>query len=265
LNAIKDMVGDLPPAPPAAMAPDAPIDCAAANAALEPLSAIQRIRWAVDLRSDNVVLLSSMQKTAMVLMHLFHRLGLANEVLFVDTGYHFVETLKMRDEVMRRYRLNLVTLYPSSTIEDQEKAHGGKLFASLEGQPECCRMRKEEPLLAHLRTKRAPILINGLRRSEGKKRGRIAPFSEDPRTGGHQLAPLFDWTDDDVAAYISEHGLFVHPLHAAGYPSIGCYPCTTPVQSGEDERAGRWRHLRVVGGEAAPQYCRINFSDGGGI
>src|SRR5215471_5734777 len=215
-----------------------PIDSDAANAALEPLSAIERIRWAADALGDDVVLLSSMQKTAMVLMHLFHRLGLANEVLFVDTGYHFFETLKMRDEVMRRYRLNLVTLYPASTIEEQERLHGGKLFASLAGQPECCRLRKEAPLLAHLKTKRAPILINGLRRSEGRKRGRLAPFGEDPRTGGHQLSPLFDWTDDDVAAYIAEHGLSVHPLYAAGYPSIGCYPCTTPVEPGEDPRAG---------------------------
>src|SRR5262252_4863840 len=102
------------------MGQDIRIDCAAANAALEPLGAVERILWAVERFSDDVVLLSSMQKTAVVLMHMFHRLGLANEVLFVDTGYHFFETLKMRDEYMRRYRLNLVTLYPASTIEEQE-------------------------------------------------------------------------------------------------------------------------------------------------
>src|SRR6187551_2128664 len=120
------------------MTHDTRIDCAQANAALEPLSALDRIRWAVDTLGDNVVLLSSMQKTAVVLMHLFHRLGLANEVLFVDTGYHFFETLKMRDEYMRRFRLNLVTLYPESTIEAQESHYGGKLFATIVGQPECC-------------------------------------------------------------------------------------------------------------------------------
>jgi phosphoadenosine phosphosulfate reductase len=247
------------------MTDDTRIDCAQANAALQPLSALDRIRWAVDTLSNDVVLLSSMQKTAVVLMHFFHRLGLSNEVLFVDTGYHFFETLKMRDEVMRRYRLNLVTLYPASTIEEQEKLHGGKLFTTIAGQPECCRMRKEAPLLAHLETKRAPVLVNGLRRSEGGKRGNIRPFGDDPRTGGYQLSPLFDWTSDDVAAYIAEHDLLVHPLHAAGYPSIGCYPCTTPVEPGEDARAGRWRHLRVLNPVAAPEYCRINFSDGGGI
>jgi phosphoadenosine phosphosulfate reductase len=241
------------------------IDRDAANAELEPLSALDRIRWAVERRSDGVVLLSSMQKTAVVLMHLFHRLGLRNEVLFVDTGYHFFETLKMRDEYMRRYHLNVVTLYPTTTTEEQETRHGSKLFASVAGQPECCRMRKEAPLLAHLETKQAPVLVNGLRRSEGGKRRNLRALAEDPRTGGHQLSPLYDWTGDDVAAYIAEHGLLVHPLHAASYPSIGCYPCTTPVAPGEDARAGRWRHLRVLAGESAPAYCGINFTDGGGI
>lgn len=241
------------------------IDFLTANAALEPLSALDRIRWAVGRLGDDVVMLSSMQKTAVVLMHMFHRLGLGNEVLFVDTGYHFFETLKMRDEYMRRYRLNLVTLYPASTIEEQETVHGAKLFATIAGQPECCRMRKEAPLLAHLKTKRAPTLVNGLRRAEGGKRRNIKPFAEDRRTGGYQLSPLYDWTGADIAAYIAEHDLLVHPLHAASYPSIGCYPCTTPVEPGEDDRAGRWRHLRVLNADQAPEYCRINYSDGGGI
>src|SRR6478609_5938740 len=156
---ISSGVRDMASASTAAMTEDTRIDCATANAALEPLHALDRIRWTVDALGDDVVLLSSMQKTAVVLMHLFHRLDLSNEVLFVDTGYHFFETLKMRDEYMRRYRLNVVTLYPASTIEEQETLHGGKLFSTIEGQPECCRMRKERPLLAHLETKRAPVLV----------------------------------------------------------------------------------------------------------
>lgn len=244
------------------MTPDVRIDSAAANAALEHLSALDRIRWAVDQRGEQVLLLSSMQKTSVVLMHLFHRLGLSNEVLFVDTGYHFYETLKIRDEYMRRYRLNLVTLYPSATTEEQETRHGSKLFASIDGQPECCRLRKEAPLLAHLKTKQGPVLVNGLRRAEGGRRGHLRAFSEDRRMEGYQLSPLYDWTDDDVRAYISEHDLLVHPLHDKSYPSIGCSPCTTPVQPGEDARAGRWRHLRALNG---PAYCGINFTDGAGI
>lgn len=240
------------------------LDLTQANERLASMTAKERIRWAVDTFGDRVLLLSSMQKTAVVLMHMFHELGLTNEVLFVDTGYHFFETLRMRDEYMRRFHLNLITLYPASTTEEQEALYGAKLFNSVAGQPECCRMRKEAPLLAHLSTKQAPVLVNGLRRAEGGKRANIKALGPDRRTNGYQLSPIFDWTTADVQAYIAEHDLPMHPLHGQGYPSIGCYPCTTPVQPGEDERAGRWRHLRVLT-EEAPQYCNINFSDGGGI
>ena len=245
-------------------AAETPLDLTQANPRLDAMTAKERIRWAVETFGDRVILLSSMQKTAVVLMHLFHELGLGNEVLFVDTGYHFFETLRMRDEYMRRFRLNLVTLYPAATIEQQETEYGTKLFNSVAGQPECCRMRKEEPLLAHLLTKQGPVLVNGLRRAEGGKRANLKALGPARRTGGYQLSPLFDWTTEDVQAYIAKNDLPIHPLHEQGYPSIGCYPCTTPVQPGEDERAGRWRHLRVLTDEA-PQYCNINYSDGAGI
>ena len=92
----------------------------------------------------------------------------------------------------------------------------------------------------------------------------MTQLAEDRRTGGYQLSPLYDWSGDDVRSYISEHSLLLHPLHDAGYRSIGCYPCTTPVEPGEDARAGRWRHLRALN-EPAPEYCGINFTDGLGI
>jgi phosphoadenosine phosphosulfate reductase len=258
------IVPDTKPVPLPAPAGETRLDLTQVNARLESLTAKERVRWAVEQFGDRVILLSSMQKTAVVLMHMFYELGLTNEVLFVDTGYHFFETLRMRDEYMRRFHLNLVTLYPATTIEQQEAEYGTKLFNSVAGQPECCRMRKEEPLLGHLRTKQAPVLLNGLRRAEGGKRANIRALGPDRRTGGYQLSPIFDWTTDDVQAYIARNDLPIHPLHEQGYPSIGCYPCTTPVQPGEDERAGRWRHLRVLTDEA-PQYCNINFSDGAGI
>jgi phosphoadenosine phosphosulfate reductase len=206
-----------------------------------------------------------MQRTSVVLMHIFHSLGLANEILFVDTGYHFFETLRLRDQLMRRWRLNLVTLYPELTIEEQEGRFGKKLFSCSDGQPECCRMRKEEPLLKYFAGKPSPVLVNGLRREEGGKRANLRALGRDLRTGGYQLSPLFDWKKSDIDAYTARHELPVHPLYAKDYASIGCYPCTTPIGPGEDVRAGRWRHLRVLEGPNAPQYCGINFSDGSGI
>jgi phosphoadenosine phosphosulfate reductase len=242
-----------------------PIDCATANPTLGALDARERIQWAVRTFGNDVILLSSMQRTSAVLMHMWSDLGLTSEVLFLDTGYHFFETLRLRDEYMRRFRLNLVTLYPETTTEAQEAEHGKKLFTCIEGQPECCRLRKEAPLLAHLKNKTLPVVVNGLRRQEGGRRGSIEVLSRDLRTGGYQLSPLCDWTSAQVAAYIGLHGLPVHALHERGYPSIGCYPCTTPVAPGEDPRAGRWRHLRPPGSDDGPKYCNINFTDGGGI
>jgi len=171
----------------------------------------------------------------------------------------------MRDEYMRRYRLNVVTLYPELTAEDQEARHGKKLFTCVDGQPQCCHLRKEAPLLEHLRTKTAPVVTNGLRRAEGGRRAQLEVLSQDRRTGGLQMSPLCDWTEEQVRGYILKHALPLHPLHSRGYPSIGCYPCTTPVAPGEDARAGRWRHLRAPGDAHGPQYCNINFTDGGGI
>lgn len=236
------------------------------HALLEPLSATERLLWANDEFGENLVLLSSMQRTASVLMHLVHALGLNCEVLFVDTGYHFPETLRTRDEWLRKYRLNLVTLYPELTCEAQEVTYRRKLYAWADGQPDCCRMRKEEPLLNYLRERKThPVIGNGLRRVDGGRRENLLVLSPDPRVQGYQFSPFFDWPDTAVTEYIEQHELPVHPLHAQNYPSIGCYPCTTPVTPGEHLRAGRWRHLRAQSVDAEPQYCEINFTDGAGI
>jgi phosphoadenosine phosphosulfate reductase len=247
------------------LSPPAALDCAEVHQILEPLSAEKRISWAVETFSDGVVLLSSMQRTSIVLMHMFHTLGLSNEILFLDTGYHFVETLRMRDAYMRQYQMNIVTLYPELTIEEQEAQYGKKLFSCADGQPECCRLRKEAPLLRYLATKKCPVAVNGLRRTEGGRRAGILALTADPRIAGFSLSPIYDWTSDDIQAYITKHQLSVHPLYAKSYASIGCSPCTTPIKPGEDVRAGRWRHLRPPEDGEAPLYCGINFTDGSGI
>lgn len=250
-------MSSLPPAPD--------MDPIAAAKVLEPLPAEARIRWAVEHFADRVVLLSSMQQTGIVLMHMFHSLGLPNDVVFIDTGYHFVETLRLRDQTLQKWRLNLVTLYPELTLEEQEARFGKKLFSCADGQPECCRLRKEAPLLRYLASKGRAVLVNGLRREEGGARQHLRVWSPDLRSGGYQLSPLADWSASEVAAYSERHHLPTHPLYERGFASIGCYPCTTPIRPGESPRAGRWRHLRQPDGEPSPQYCGVNFSDGSGI
>ncbi|MBM4370417.1 MAG: phosphoadenylyl-sulfate reductase [Deltaproteobacteria bacterium] len=234
------------------------------NGHLGGCGAEERIRWTVDHYGEGAVLLSSMQKTSSVLAHMFHALGLDNEILFVDTGYHFHETLALRDEFMRRYGLNVVTLYPERTPEEQEEHFGCKLYRSPDGQPRCCDVRKTRPFLEHLRVRNRTAVIGGLRRGEGGARGRLPVVGLDARTGGVRVHPLVDWSSAQVGEYLAAHGVPVHPLHGRCYPSIGCQCCTTPVAPGEDARAGRWRHLRE-GDAAGPIYCGINDSDGSGI
>jgi len=239
------------------------IDIDEANAELIRLPAQDQLRWAVQKFGDNASLLASMQKTSSVLVHMFAQEHFSNEILFVDTGLHFHETLRTRDELIKRYDVNVITLYPDMTPSQQESKHELKLYNYIDGQPDCCRMRKEEPFLDHVRTHAHKLVVLGLRKSEGGNRAHLMPLAPDRRYGGFVLHPLLEWEEQDVDQYIARHDVPVHPLHAESFPSIGCQVCTTPIQHGEDERAGRWRHLRE--GDDGPQYCGLNFSDGGGI
>lgn len=239
------------------------LDLTQAQQHLETLTAQERIRWAVEQFGNEAVLLSSMQKTASVLMHMFHTLGLENEILFGDTGFHFYETLQTRDEFIRKYKVNIVTLYPAMTPEQQEAHFGKKLHLYVDGQPHCCKLRKEDPFINYVKSNNKRLVMNGRRRAEDGKRAGLDVISPDPRLKGYAFHPLVDWTDAMVESYIEANQVLVHPLHAKGYPSIGCECCTTPVAPGEDPRAGRWRHLRTADG--GPMYCGINFTDGSGI
>jgi phosphoadenosine phosphosulfate reductase len=121
-------------------------------------------------------------------------------------------------------------------------------------------LRKEEPYLRAAKPFHA--MLSGLMRSEGGARKNIGIVSEDKRIGVYKIHPLANWNRDRVEEYIKENNVLVHPLHDMGYPSIGCAPCTTPIKIGEDERMGRWRHIRDANpGKETKLYCGINFSD----
>ena len=239
-------------------------DLKEANQILGSMSAEDRILCSGELFGQKAVLLSSMQKTASVLMHMFFKLKLQNEGLFVDTGFHFHETLALRDRFMRDYGLKIITLYPAQTPEEQEEKFGVKLYRTSDGQPVCCDIRKGRPFVYYMKNQGHKLVMGGLRWTDGGARKLIDYMSDDPRFSGYKLNPVLDWTDDQIDKYLHEHNVPVHPLHNVCYPSIGCQCCTTPVMPGEDCRAGRWRHLREDG-EQAPAYCSINFSDGTGI
>ncbi len=201
-------------------------DLAVLNDRFETAPASEIIAWAVQAFSPHLCMTASM--TDAVLIDLAHRVDPAIEVVFIDTGYHFPETLQTVEEVRRRYGLNLRIM----TVARQNEA-------LWQADPEnCCSAVKVGQLDRALAGKQA--WMSGLRRTEADTRAETPVVSRDLR-GLVKVNPIVAWTDADVAGYIADHDVPVNPLTKRGYPSIGCMPCTTPVKEGEGGRAGRWR------------------------
>ena len=196
------------------------------NQEFEHLPASKIIQWAVDTFSPHLCMTASF--TDAVLIDLAVQVDPGIEVVFIDTGYHFPETLQTVEEVRRHYGLNLRMM----TVARQEEA-------LWEADPEnCCSAVKVGQLDRALAGKQA--WMSGLRRTEAANRETTPAIARDIR-GLVKVNPIVMWTDEDVAGYIADNNVPVNPLTQMGYPSIGCMPCTTPVGDGEDQRAGRWR------------------------
>lgn len=196
------------------------------NKQFEHLPASKVIEWAVETFSPHFCMTASM--TDAVLIDLAVRVDPAIEVVFIDTGYHFPETLQTVEEVRRHYGLNLRMM----TVARQNEA-------LWKADPEnCCSAVKVGQLDRALAGKAA--WMSGLRRAEAASREATPIVARDLR-GLVKVNPIATWSDEDVAGYIADHDIPVNPLTKRGYPSIGCMPCTTPVGEAEDPRSGRWR------------------------
>lgn len=192
------------------------------------------LQWARGTFGEGLVVASSMGDEALV--HLASEFAPGVDVLFLDTGYHFPETLEVRDQVAEKYRVDVKTVLPLLSIAQQSKEFGEDLWAR--NPDSCCAIRKVEPLERGLNPYKA--WVTGMRRVDAPTRTDIEVIGWDSRRNKIKLNPLAAWSDVDLQNYISEHGVIQHPLRAAGYASIGCAPCTRPVAPGEDARAGRW-------------------------
>ena len=205
-----------------------------ADRMLADATAEEIVTWATEQFGDQWCVTSSM--TDAVVPHLAGRVSPGIDVVFLDTGYHFAETIGMRDAVAATLPVNVRTVLPLATVAQQDAAHGPKLHAR---DPNlCCAMRKVEPLDRALEPYRA--WASGLRRADSPTRAAARVVEWDARRHMVKLNPIVSWTDEQVAAYIAEHGILVNPLLADGYGSIGCAPCTRRLLAGEDARAGRW-------------------------
>jgi phosphoadenosine phosphosulfate reductase len=193
------------------------------------------LRWTVDRYAPDAALTCSFQHEGVVLAHMLQTIAPATPVVFIDTGYHFPETLAYRDLLVTRYGFNLVEVGPALTKEEVARAHGPELFRR--DPDRCCEINKVEPLRRALRGVRA--WINGRRRDQAATRAAL-PVLEELPNGILKVNPLVRWRAKDTYEYMQRHGLPLNPLFERGYASIGCAPCTRPVVAGEDERAGRW-------------------------
>ncbi len=211
------------------------------------------LQWAHEIFGDRVAAMTSMQESGNVICHMLHAIPVPMDVVFVDTGVLFQETLDTRDRLMAAYGLQIRTLQPELTMEQQTAQHG-VLYLTPEGQQQCCEMRKSQPLDAvkgHY-----DALIGSLRRADGGRRGTCPILAVDPRLNCLRVNPLVNFTDEQMEEYIHAHEVILNPLHNQGYSTIGCNRCTTPVLPGEPKRAGRWRHLGPWS-----VYCGINPTD----
>jgi phosphoadenosine phosphosulfate reductase len=205
-----------------------------ADAELADAPAGEIIAWAQATFGSDLVVASSMADTHLV--HLASTSAPGIDVVFLDTGYHFPETIGTRDAVGEVYPVRLLNITPLQTVAEQDAQYGPKLY---ERDPDqCCALRKVEPLERALKPYTA--WINGMRREEAATRANIRVVDYDAKRDMVKISPLAAWTQDEVDAYVAENGVLTNPLFQDGYTSIGCEPCTRRPQPGEDPRAGRW-------------------------
>jgi phosphoadenosine phosphosulfate reductase len=196
--------------------------------------ALAVLRWAGETFGDDFAVTSSMADG--LLSHLASRAVPGVNVVFLDTGYHFAETIGTRDWVSGVMPITLVNVLPVQTVAEQDAEYGAKLH---DRDPDlCCSLRKVQPLAKALAGYTA--WGSGVRRDESPTRAGTKVVDWDAKRGMVKVNPLAAWTQEHVDAYIAEHQVPVNPLQEIGYASIGCAPCTRPVAPGEDPRAGRW-------------------------
>jgi phosphoadenosine phosphosulfate reductase len=192
------------------------------------------IAWAGETFGSKLCITSSM--TDAVIIHLASQQLPGIDVLFLDTGYHFPETIGTRDAVAAVYPVNVVNVTPPTTVAEQDAGLGPRLYSR---NPDlCCYLRKVVPLEQSL----APYdaWITGVRREETDARSDTGVVSWDPQREMVKVNPIVEWSQGDVDDYIADNGILVNPLVYDGYPSIGCRTCTVQVAAGEDPRSGRW-------------------------
>ncbi len=201
---------------------------------LEGAPAEEIVRWAADTFGPRFCVTSSFADA--VLVHVVSRVVPGVDVVFLDTGLHFTETLTVREQVSRTMPVRVRSIRPRQTVGQQDGHYGPRLFAR--DPDRCCALRKVEPLERALADYDA--WAAGLRRDESPTRANTPVVHYEYARGKVKVNPLATWTQSDVDAYLARYGVPVNALLRQGYGSVGCWPCTRRLTAGEDARAGRW-------------------------
>ena len=181
---------------------------------------------------------SSFQAEDVVVLHMALQVQPRIPVLFLETGYHFPETLTYRDRIASEWDLNLVVVEPEQSVAKQEAQFG---ILNQTAPDRCCGLRKVEPLYRALGS--YTTWVTGLRRQQSKSRASLQPHEFFTLPSGHilaKLSPLAEWTTRDVWQYAEQYSIPLLPLYDLGYTSIGCAPCTSLPFDADDPRSGRW-------------------------
>jgi len=210
------------------------------NAQFQSAGPDQALLWGYRTFGSDMVLGTGFGLSGMFLIYRLWELGIRIPIFYLDTHLLFDETYALKNRVEQRFGLPITRVSPELTVEEQAARYGDKLWES--NPDRCCYLRKVRPLRNYLSDKKA--WVTGVRRSQSESRSDTQFVEWDPENEVIKINPLASWTSDKVWNYIQGKGLPYNPLHDEGYPSIGCIPCTQPVNGEkEDERAGRWSGL----------------------
>ena len=216
-----------------------PVEGIPQHAELEALPPQEILRWAAQTFGPGLVMTSAFGLNGVALIHMLHDLGLHVPVIFVDTGYHFDETVRTKERIEAAFGIQVLTYRsPESTSVPicQIGPHLSKDWHAL-----CCEMRKIKPMQQALADLRPAAILNARARFQADSRHDLPVVEWYQRPV--RVNPLALWAPHQIKDYVWVHGVPQNPLHDQGYPSVGCWPCTQPVADGEDIRAGRWSNL----------------------
>jgi phosphoadenosine phosphosulfate reductase len=196
------------------------------------------LRWAVAEFQPRLLMATAFGAEGCAIIHMLAGIDSSTKIINIDTGYQFPETLAVRDEIRRQYDIEVEFVRGELSVADYEREHGGPLYGHRPDQ--CCHDRKVLPLRRAVERFAPRAWISAIRKDQTSHRAAADVVEWDAKFQIVKVNPLLHWTKKEVWGFIHRHGVPYNKLHDEGYASIGCQPCTRPVQPGEDDRAGRW-------------------------